>query len=103
MNVDNIPQVFKKNKLSLNDFIICLKEGLKAKKTIRGIDEDGEDLTEPDYSTRHKFFVSGMQLLGYLKNNDTNVNVNISVESILKTVQEAKKMANNNRVVELMK
>lgn len=70
-----IETVLRKHGLGLDDFVVALKEGLSASKDLK--DRYGDLIeTIPDHNTRHKFFASGMELLGYIKSS-AGVNVNI--------------------------
>ncbi len=69
-----IEEVLDKHNLKIDNFVVALKEGLTA-EDIR-IDRYGDEVARvPDHATRHKFFASGMELLGYLKSVGTTVTV----------------------------
>lgn len=75
----SIDEVLNKHKVTVDDFVQCLKRGLTATKVIK--DRDGEVVDEvPDLNAQHKFFATGMELLGYLHGSSTVVNVNTSQE-----------------------
>lgn len=81
-----ITEVLHKHNLKVDDFVKCLKRGLSAKRVIK--DRDGEVVDEvEDMNVQHKFFVSGMELLGYLHGSSTVVNVGVS--EVKKEAEEA--------------
>lgn len=72
-----ITEILNKHNIKVDDFVKCLKRGLSAKRVIK--DRDGEVVDEvDDMNVQHKFFVSGMELLGYLHGSSTVINVGIS-------------------------
>ncbi len=75
-----IDAVLRKHNLSIDDLIKCGREGLLATRIVR--DRFGDVVAEdPDNATRHKFFASFLELLGYMKKDSVNVQVvNISAE-----------------------
>lgn len=71
-----IEEILHKQRLSIDDLVRCGKDGLEAQKIIR--DRYGNEVgTEPDFPTRHKFFASFLELLGYMK-KDTNITVGVN-------------------------
>ncbi len=71
---ENIDLVVAKHGVTVDDFVVCMKGGLSATRDIK--DRDGDIIdTIPDWNVRHKFFATGLELLGYLRGNSTVVNV----------------------------
>jgi hypothetical protein len=70
-----IESILTKHNISVDDFVKCLKRGLSATRAIKDRDGDIIDTVE-DLNVQHKFFASGMELLGYLKGNGTTINNN---------------------------
>ncbi len=76
-----IDAVLRKHNLSIDDLIKCGREGLLATRIVR--DRFGDVVAEdPDNATRHKFFASFLELLGYMKKDNINVTqvMNITAE-----------------------
>lgn len=70
----DINEVVRRHGVTVDDFIVCMKGGLAATKDIK--DRDGELVeTIPDWNVRHKFFSTGLELLGYLRGNAPIVNI----------------------------
>jgi hypothetical protein len=74
-----IGEICRRHRLSVDDLVKCGREGLEATKIVKV--QYGEDEEVPDWSTRHKFFASFMELLGYLKGPGTTVNVGREAEA----------------------
>ncbi len=76
-----IEDVIKKHKLSIDDLIVCAKEGLKATRDGHDYDDDGDKVQIPDHNVRHKYLESLLNILGYLKPQSISIqNVQISTE-----------------------
>lgn len=89
----SVEEILQKQNLSIDDLVICGKQGLQAKRIVR--DRYGDVIAEdPDMATRHKFFASFLELLGYMKRDSVNVQVvNISPEE-----NELLEAYKNNRI-----
>jgi hypothetical protein len=71
-----ITEECKKAGVTLERLCKTMDEGLKATKGT--LDKFGEMHTEDDFLTRHKFMVTALELMGYLKQkSDGGVNVNV--------------------------
>lgn len=98
---DNINTAIKKVKQTLAERIDIDKlekvynEGLEATKisSIKKLTFDGiEDIKEPDYAVRHKYFDSGVKIIGgYAPDKNININMNITSESREKSKELIKK------------
>ena len=86
INKPSIDAILDKHNVTVDDFVNCMKRGLNATKDIK--DRDGDLIeTVPDLNVQHKFFVSGMELLGYLKGHG-DINIHTDSED-KKQAQEA--------------
>lgn len=81
----SIDDVVKKHGVSVDDFVKCMKGGLSATRMVK--DDMGISEEVADWNVRHKFFATGMELLGYLRGSGTTVNVNQTEEK--KEAEEA--------------
>lgn len=65
----------KKAGVTIEELCRVLAEGLKSTKGT--VDKYGDMHVEDDFLTRHKFMVTGLELMGYLKVKADGANVNI--------------------------
>ena len=93
----NINDVVAKHNVTVDDFVECMKGGLSATKDIKDIDGEFID-SVPDWNVRHKFFATGLELLGYLRGNGTNITNNIISAEAKKMNEEFKEFHKQHRL-----
>jgi hypothetical protein len=102
--VSLIKDTCKKIGMGLEDYLVAIKDGLKADKLI--LDKTGAGTYEPDHLIRLKAALMGMEAEGYLKaKSEGNVTNNYQpvVMQIIQKINDAKRAASSTRVDVLWK